>query len=186
MAARHADLTHALILTSAVELLEMGSVTELSVRAVAKKADISERTVFRYFASRDELLDAVALEISRRLDAPPNPETVEALIAYPEAMFARFEVAAALTRAALHSELYHRIRSHDALGRGAAIRALVDRLAPHRSERERRLATANIHYHVIASTWRYYRDYFGFSVDDTAECARMAIVQALKGVGIAV
>ncbi|HET6971158.1 MAG TPA: helix-turn-helix domain-containing protein [Phenylobacterium sp.] len=185
LAARHADLTQALILESAVELLETASVTELSVRAVAKKADISERTVFRYFASRDDLLDAVALEISRRLDAPPNPETVEALIAYPEAMFARFEATAALTRAALHSELYHRIRARDALGRGAAIRALVDRLAPGRSERERRLAAASIHYQVIASTWRYYRDYFGFPLEDAAECARMAIVQALRGLDVA-
>lgn len=184
LATKHADLTQALILDSAVALLETASVTELSVRAVAKKADISERTVFRYFATREDMLDAVALEMSRRIDAPPHPETVEQLIAYPQAMFARFEAASALTRAALHSELYHRIRSNDALGRGAAIRALVDRIAPDRSERERRLAAANIHYHVVASSWRYYRDYFGLPLDDTVDCARMAIVQALNGLGV--
>jgi AcrR family transcriptional regulator len=184
LAARHADLTQTLILDSAIELLETASVTELSVRAVARQADISERTVFRYFASRDDLLDAIAAEMTRRLDAPPNPTTVAELVAYPKAMFARFEAAGALTRAALHSELYHRIRSSDALGRGAAISALVDEVAPERPQRERRLAAANIHYHVIASTWRYYRDYFGFSLADAAECARMAIVQALKGLGV--
>lgn len=184
LAAKHADLTQALILDSAIELLETASVTELSVRAVAKRADISERTVFRYFASRDDMLDAVANEVSRRLDAPPNPTTVEELIAYPSVMFARFEAAGAITRAGLHSELYHRIRARDAQGRGAAIRALIDRVASHRPERERRLAAANIHYHVVASTWRYYRDYFGFSVADAAECARMIIIQTLRDLAV--
>lgn len=185
LASKQADFTQSLILDAAIGLLETASVTELSVRAVAKQADISERTIFRYFATREDLLDAVAAEMSQRLEAPPNPETVEQLLAYPAAMFARFEATAALTRAALHSELYHRIRSNDALGRGRAIRALVDRIASDRSERERALAAANIHYHVVASTWRYYRDYFAFSLEDAAEAARMAIQQALVGLGAA-
>jgi AcrR family transcriptional regulator len=184
LASKHADLTQTLILDAAIELLETASVTELSVRAVARRADISERTVFRYFTSRDDLLDAVAVEMSRRLGAPHHPTTVEELIAYPKAMFARFEAAAALTRAALHSELYHRIRASDARDRGVAIRALIDRVAPDRPARERRLAAANIHYHVVASTWHYYRVNFGFSLDDATECAHMAIVQALEGLGI--
>ena len=184
LAARHADLTQSLILDSAIDLLETASVRELSVRAVAKQADISERTVFRYFASRDDLLDAVALEMSRRLDAPADPTTVDELMAYPAAMFARFEATSALTRAALHSELYDRIRSSAARHRGAAIRGLLDRAAPDRSEGERRIAAANIHYSVIASTWRYYRDYFGFGPEETVECARVAIAQALNGLGV--
>ena len=184
LASKHADLTQTLILDAAIDLLETGSVTELSVRAVARRAEISERTVFRYFASRDELLDAIAAEISRRLGAPPNPTTVEELIAYPKARFARFEATATLTQAALHSELYHRVRTRDALDRGVAIRALIDAAAPHRPARERQLAATNIHYHVVASTWRYYRFNFGLSLEDATECARMAIVQALEGLGI--
>jgi hypothetical protein len=86
----------------------------------------------------------------------------------------------------MHSELFHRIRTTDAERRGATIRALVDREAADRPERERRLAAANIHYHVVASTWRYYRFYFGFSLDDSVEAASMAIRQTLAGLGIAV
>jgi len=185
LASKHVDLTQTLILNAAIEMLEAGLITELSVRAVAKRAEVSERTVFRYFASRGEFLDAIAAETSHRLGAPPNPTTVEELIAYPKVRFARFEATAALTRAALHSELYHRVRARDALDRGVAIRALIDRAAPHRPARERRLAAANIHYHVVASTWHYYRFNFGFSLDDATACARMAIVQALEGLGIA-
>jgi AcrR family transcriptional regulator len=171
------------ILDAAVGLLERAPVNELSVRAVARHANISERTVFRYFATRDDLLDAVANEVSRRLDLPPHPSSVEELLAYPEAAYARFEATVALTKAALHSELYHRIRSADADRRGAAIRALIDRAAPTRSEHERKLAAANIRYYLIASTWHYYRFYFGLSLEDSVECARLAIAQALQGLG---
>jgi len=184
LSARQADFTQRLILDAAVDLLETTSVSELSVRAVAKRAEISERTVFRYFAAREDLLDAVAAEVARRTQAPPNPKTVAELLAYPESIFARYEETSALTLAAMHSELFHRIRTTDAERRGATIRALVDREAADRPERERRLAAANIHYHVVASTWRYYRFYFGFSLEDAAASARMAIRQALVGLGI--
>ncbi len=184
LAEKHSDLTQRVILDAAVELLERAGVSELSVRAVAKQAGISERTVFRYFANRDEFLDAVANEMSRRLDLPPHPATLEDLLAYPEAAYSRFEATAALTKAALHSELYHRIRTGDAQRRGAAVRDLIDRLAPDRSERERKLATANILYYLVATTWHYYRFYFNFSPEECVQCARMAITHMLEALGI--
>ncbi len=186
LASRHSDLTQRLILEGCIELLERAPVTELSMRAVARHVGISERTVFRYFPARDELLDAVAQEASRRLDLPPHPTTVEELLAYPALAFARFEATAALTKAALHSELYDRIRTADAHDRGAAIRELVDRLAPARAERERKLAAANIRYFQIATTWHYFRFYFELSLEETIECSRSAILLTLKSLGVRV
>jgi AcrR family transcriptional regulator len=179
LAQKHADLTRQLILDSALRLLEEGSVSELSVRAVAAGADMSERTVFRYYATREDLLDAVAEEMSDRLAAPEPPSTVEELLDYPAAIFARFEATEKLTRAALHSELYHRIRKADAAKRGECISALVDGAAPNLSAEVRRRLSANIHYHVIASTWHYYRFNFGFTAEETIECAKLAIRQSV-------
>jgi AcrR family transcriptional regulator len=183
LSARHADLTQRVILDAAVELLTTAPVNELSVRAVAKHAGMSERTIFRYFATRDDLLDGVANEIAHRSHTSLTPTSVEELLEYPAAIYAHFEANAALIRAALHSELYHRIRNVAVQHRGAAVRALVDRVAPARSEQERRLAAANILYYVVATTWHYYRFYFGFSLEDSVQCARMAIAQALEGLG---
>jgi len=180
------DGTERLILDAALEVLREARVGELTVRGLARASGISERTIFRYFAARDDMLDAVAAEVAIRTQAPPNPRTVAELLAYPEAIFARYEETSALTLAAMHSELFHRIRTTDAERRGAAIRALVDREAAARPERERRHAAANIHYHVVASTWRYYRYYFGFPLADAVACARMAIRQTLTGLGIEV
>lgn len=55
---------------------------------------------------------------------------------------------------------------------GADLRIFV---APRRLQRERKLAAANIRYCLSATTWHYYRFYFGFSLKDSIECARIAI-----------
>jgi hypothetical protein len=60
----------------------------------------------------------------------------------------------------------------------------VDRLAPKRSEEARKRASANIRYFLIATTWHYYRFYFGFSHEETVRCARTMIAQTLKELGV--
>ncbi len=100
------------------------------------------------------------------------------------ALYARFDAAAALTKAALHSELYPRMRRTQAQQRWDAVRALLDRAASPRPARERQLAAANICYYLTATTWHYYRFHFGFSLEETIECARIAIAQTLQGLGV--
>lgn len=179
---RQSDLTRRLILQAAAERLERAPVGELTVRAVAKHANISERTVFRYFATRDEFLDAVADEVRARLDLPPAPRSVEEVLAAPRALYARFEAMRELTKAALHTDLFHRMRQAQAQERWKAVRKVVDQIAPRRSERERRIAAANIRYYLAATAWHYHRFYFGFSLEDSIACAETAIRQSLDGI----
>jgi AcrR family transcriptional regulator len=186
LAERHADLTQRAILDAALALLEEGALEDVTMRAVAARAAISERTVFRYYAMRDDLLEALAREVERRFALPPDPATVEELLAYPAALYGRFEANGALTRAALNSQFFDRFRSTVAQTRWKAAQAIVDRAAASRPARERRIAGANIRYHLSASAWRYYRDYFGFALDEAVECAQTAIAQALEGVGVPV
>lgn len=185
LTAKHADLTQRVILDGALDLIQAGSWRDFSVRAVAQAAGISERTVFRYFPNREDLLVAVMEELRWRSHLPPVPQTTAELLAFPRVLFERFEETSTLTRAILDSELYQRIRTSPGDDRASAIRAIIDREAPDRSEHERRLVAANIGHRLVASTWRYYRDYFGFSLEDTIESARMAIEQALISLGIA-
>jgi AcrR family transcriptional regulator len=185
LTSRHADLTHALILEAAVALLKGAPVSELSVRSVARQAGMSERTVFRYFATRDALLDAVAVEVTRRLATPPPPKDLAELLDYARVLYSRFDAESALATAVLYSELYSRVRK-GMQARAVALRDLIDRLAPRRPEHERRLVAANVAYHLIATTWHYYRYYYGFSLQDSVESARLAIVQSLQGLGIKV
>jgi AcrR family transcriptional regulator len=179
LAARHSDLTERAILESAVQLLERSSLTELTARAVAKQAAISERTVFRYFPSRDEFLDAVAGEVRTALNVPPPPRSLAELYAAPRGLYGAFEARTNLTKAALHTELFDRMRETQAKDRWSAVRKLVDAYAARRPERERKIAAANIRYYLSATTWHYYRFYFGFSLEDAITCAEVSIRQSV-------
>jgi AcrR family transcriptional regulator len=181
LADRQADLTRRLILEAALERLERAPVGELTVRAVAKHARISERTVFRYFATREDFLDAVADAVRTRLALPPSPRNVAEIVAAPRALYGAFEARRELTRASLHSELFHRMRLVQAQERWKAVRKVIDAHAPRRSERERRIAAANIRYYLAATAWHYFRFYFGFSLEDSIACAETALRQALDG-----
>ena len=184
LAARQQDLARESILEAAIASLVETPGQDISMRALAKASGVSERTIFRYFASRDELLDEVAKEYSRRLNQPAAPSSVPELLSYVPAVYARFEDNATLTRAALRSEIYHRVRKKEELSRGAAIVSLIDKAAPKRSRVERQIASTNIRYFVIASTWNYYRFNFGLSFDETLQCAMTAIGQSIAGLGV--
>jgi AcrR family transcriptional regulator len=181
---RHSDLTQELILAAAIDLLEHSSVAELTVRDVAQRANISARTVFRYFPTRDEFLDAIAAEVIRNLNLPPHPATMQELLNLPDALYRTFEAKTSLTKAALHSELFDRIRSAPAQQRWIAVGKLLDQHAAMATARERKLAVANIRFFLSATAWNYYRFYFGFSLSDTIAAADAAIRQTLNGVAV--
>jgi AcrR family transcriptional regulator len=180
---RRNDLTRTLILDAAIETLEHASVSELTIRAVAKHANISERTIFRYYASREEFLDAVTMEMRSRLALPRPPTSVEELKDAARVLYQAFEAKPKLIKAALHSEIFDRMRQVQGGERWAAVGQLLDALAPEAGERDRKIATANIRYYLSASTWHYYRFYFGFSLEESIACAETAIRQAIAGLG---
>src|SRR3979490_1354468 len=79
----HGDLRGALVRT-AIELLEESGDTELSLRAVARRAGVSPAAPYRHYAAGEALVSAVAAigyrELAGRLAAAhPSPSTPEQL-----------------------------------------------------------------------------------------------------------
>ena len=79
----HGDLRAALV-RAAIELLEESGETELSLRAVARRAGVSPAAPYRHYADREALISAVAAvgyrELAERLAAAhPSPSTPEQL-----------------------------------------------------------------------------------------------------------
>ncbi|BBX61304.1 TetR family transcriptional regulator [Mycobacterium saskatchewanense] len=86
----HGDLSAA-CLRAAMELLEEGGATELSLRAVARRAGVSPGAPYRHYANREALLSAVAAvgyrELAALLDsaqrAPASPDDLaDVAVAY--------------------------------------------------------------------------------------------------------
>src|SRR6202047_518121 len=81
----HGDL-RAACLSAALELLEEGGATALSLRAVARRARVSPAAPYRHYADRDALVSAVAAVGYRELAeslaaASPAPSTPDDLAA---------------------------------------------------------------------------------------------------------
>lgn len=184
LAERHLDQTRQWILAAATDLLEQEGVAVLTNAAVAERAGVSERTVYRHFSTRDDLIDALGRAVAERLATPSVPQTPLALLDYPAQLFASFEARPTLTRAALSTEVFARLRDGPAAQRWAAVQAMIKERRPDLHAEDCRAAAANIRYLLSASTWHYYRHQFGFSAEQTVRCVRLALSMQLQGLGL--
>jgi AcrR family transcriptional regulator len=141
MAASKATYHHgnlrAELVGAAMELLEEGGETELSLRAVARRAGVSPAAPYRHYADREALVSAVAAvgyrELAERLAAAhPSPSTPEQL-----ANVATAYVQFALDRPALFRIMFGEPCDRDndeRVGATAAVsayvRAIVERTFP--------------------------------------------------------
>jgi AcrR family transcriptional regulator len=124
----HGDLRAALV-RAALELLEEGGATELSLRAVARRAGVAPSAPYRHYADRDALLSAVAAvgyrELAQSLgEVHPSPTTPDDLAAVAVA-YVQF----ALQRPALFRVMFGEPCDRDSeerIAATAAISAYVD------------------------------------------------------------
>ena len=133
----HGDLRAACV-RAAMELLEEGGETALSLRAVARRARVSPAAPYRHYADRQALVSAVAAvgyrELAERLAAAhPSPSTPEQL-----ARVAIAYVQFALERPALFRTMFGEPcdRHNDERAAAAAavslyVREIVERSFPH-------------------------------------------------------
>jgi len=94
----HRDLTRGRILDAAMEVLKSRNAADLTIADVAAAAGITERTVFRHFANREQLFEALWHWATERIGWPGMPRSVEELISGPQARFPRFDDNEALFR----------------------------------------------------------------------------------------
>lgn len=67
--ARQARQTRELILTCLADLVVEQGTANLSIREVAERAEVSERTVYRHFPTRQDLLDGLARWVRAQITA---------------------------------------------------------------------------------------------------------------------
>jgi AcrR family transcriptional regulator len=179
LADRRNEVTRRLILDTAIDLLETDGVASLTMRAVAKRANMAERTVFRYFATRDEFLDAVTIAARERMELPAPPRSMDELRALPRRLYEALDAQQRLVIAAMHSEVSDRMREAAARSRWPAVRELIDAHAPKCSPHDRKLVAATICQYLNATSWHYHRFSLKLSAQDTIECAELAIERAI-------
>lgn len=159
------------ILDAAIDEMREGSLDALTIANVAKRAKIAERTVYRHFQTREDLIKAVWPRMQARVGSSGFPQTAEELIATPPRLFPRFDDEEGLIRASISSPTGREIRLSSNEQRQAAMLACVADALPDASDSAKRRRAAVVQLIDSAYCWSALHDFWGF---DGAEAGRAA------------
>ena len=163
--------TRALILETAERLLKDRSLSELSLATIAREAGITERTVYRHFTTRDQLLEATWAAVNDAIGIKEFPRTAEQLVERPKELFPAFARRGEVIRAMLASPQGRELRLRVNKERQAAIRSAVKEARPDLPEPALTRLCAAVQLLYSASGWATMTDYWGL---DSAEAGRAA------------
>jgi AcrR family transcriptional regulator len=172
---QHHELTRELILRSVADHLETGEPPEITVPDVAAAAGVSVRTVYRHFASREELIAAAADWISERVLTTPFPQTVDEFAANWAAGAKSFDAHPNLVRAMAISRAGNMVRSARRARRLEGMRQALRDVSGNLPTADQRRAEAIFGYLINMLAWVTMRDENGFSGEQTGEAVGWAI-----------
>ncbi|HUG49274.1 MAG TPA: helix-turn-helix domain-containing protein [Candidatus Limnocylindria bacterium] len=168
--AEQAQETRSRILDAAVRVMAEG-IASLSVPAVAREAGVSVPTVYRHFATKDELLAATYPHVVRRagLNEVVQPRTIDGVRDLVRGIIGRIESFDDLARAAMASPAAEEARLLSVPARLDLSRKLVDTVDPPLAAADRDRIARLLVVLTTSSALRTWRDHLGVSVDDTAD-----------------
>jgi len=172
------ELTKELILRGLADVILDEGVHAFSVQAVADRAGVSHRTVYRHFSTREELLGGLSLWLDERLgglgfpNEPKNP--TEILDALPR-VFAVLDKEDRMSRAMARVGLTTDIETERRSGRTQNFRDRIREIAPDLEETEFEDAFAVIRSLASAQQWSILREQFGLGGDRSGPAVMNAV-----------
>jgi len=175
-----AEATRRRLVEAAVAVIEDGR--QCTMRSTAKEAGVAERTIYRYFESREQLAEAIGEALGPRAGAPLPDSTAE-LSQYARRLFTTFDDNARLVTnmvfgAALEQD-FERSRAKNL----ADLRAIIDRDYPRAGLRDRRAAAASLRALLSGAGWVYLRISCGLPNAEVIRSAQWSIDTALQRLG---
>jgi AcrR family transcriptional regulator len=177
---RQADDTRQRIVNAALELIKQQPHDSFTHEQIASRAEIALRTVYRYFPSRDELLDAVWQESTAKLRLSSFPNSETSLIEAIDPVFRSLDENAALMRGLLRSNAGQEMRARDNEHRRQGIADALENATRHLEEDARRRVTAVFQTLFSARAWEIMRDRAGLAEGEPAQAAMWAIQTLLS------
>jgi AcrR family transcriptional regulator len=150
------------------------SAEEVSVAAVAARAKVSVRTAYRYFPTKEALLDAFNAYSSKRMQTPQGRFAVETLSDLAAGLFQSFAQNERLLRATRHKSAGLELRKRRKLDQVRDIARAVREYIPNLDERKERQIGAVIHNIFGFDAWVAMVDNWGLTPDEAVVAIRWA------------
>jgi AcrR family transcriptional regulator len=167
--------THERIVDATVELIREAGEAPLTIAAVAERAGVTERTVYRHFETREALLRATWSRMQERVATQGFPRTADQMIASPLKLFPRFDGARELVRASLHSPAGRDMRMSSNADRQQATLACVRDAFPGLDETLLRRKAAIAQLINSAYAWEVLARYWGLEGEEAGRAASEAL-----------
>jgi AcrR family transcriptional regulator len=145
------DATRRVILDAMVEQLADTGAFDFSMFELARRANVSARTIYRHFPTRDALFDALAARVNEELGTHEPPRTLDAASELARSQFTSFDAHAELVTAELVTRQSFRSPARPA--RLHALQKAVAEAAPNTSESTRRQVAGVIACLLAPDTW---------------------------------
>lgn len=172
-----ADAVRGRILDATMQVIEAGE--EPTMRSVARAAGISERTVYRYYPSREDLHVAVLPSIRERASAPMAAD-IAGLPDFIRRLFTTFDRNARLARALTGASWAPTNVTRPANLR--ALRKVIDAGYPQAPAKDRESAAASLRVLCSAAGWAYLAD-CGFDLEASIRHVQWITKTALEKLG---
>jgi AcrR family transcriptional regulator len=179
--------TQAAILAAYTELIEEVGTDDVSFRVIALRAGVGERTVFRYYPTRTDLLLATAAWIERTIFTRAASDSIfDVPIAIREAMEAydrRPELAYVVAEAAMRG-----VNGSDPAPHRDEFDGMLRHEVPSLGDHDRRAVVAALSHLDSSATWVTMRRELGMSgrdIADAATWAAEAILDPIRDLGAA-
>jgi AcrR family transcriptional regulator len=168
--AKQAEETRARILDATTPLMARG-VASLSIPAVAREAGVSVATVYRHFATKQQLVEAIYPHVMRRavINQPPPPRSISELRDRVRWYLARLDSLDDQARAAMASGAADELRRASMPNRVAVFRGLADSVEPKLADADRDRLARLLVVLTQSSSLRMWHDHLGLSVEEVAE-----------------
>ncbi|MFE5409573.1 helix-turn-helix domain-containing protein [Microbacterium sp. NPDC056569] len=177
--------TQAAILAAYAELIEEVGTDDVSFRLIALRAGVGERTVFRYYPTRVDLLLATSAWIERTIFTRAESDSIfDVPIAIREAMEAydrRPELAHVVAETAMRG-----VNGADPVPLRAEFDGMLRREVPSLGDDDRRAVVAALCHLDSSATWVTMRRELGMSgrdIADAATWAAEAILDPIRDLG---
>jgi AcrR family transcriptional regulator len=165
--------TQEAILAAYAELIEELGTDDVSFRLIARRAGVGERTIFRNYATRVDLLLAVAAWIERRIfprqDSPSIFDMPLTIRAAMESYDHRPELAHVVAETTMRG-----ISGATPSPRRAMLEEMIDAEVPSLADAERRAIISALAHLDSAATWVTFRREFAMTRSDIADAAAWA------------
>ncbi|HEV2700756.1 MAG TPA: TetR family transcriptional regulator [Steroidobacteraceae bacterium] len=171
------------ILDACNDLVAAGK--DLTVAAVARAAGVQERTVYRHFATKEDLEDAFWWSHEEHVSGPGtfDAQTLDELVANLKKSFAGFEANSAMVEAMLSSRQGMRLRLRGNDARRKMMLRCVDAAVPGLEARTLRRAAAAAQVLYSAPSWQMLRTFWGMDAVEASAVVEQALSALAEGLG---